>query len=70
MKQSKKPKCRVNSDHDSFPMAHDVLREQIVKTNQNEDDYGSEHNDTSMEQSTETSNIELVELKVVEQPQL
>ena len=51
-------------------MAHDVLREQIVKTNQNEDDYGSEHNDTSMEQSTETSNIELVELKVVEQPQL
>ena len=70
LKQSKKPKCRVNFDHDSFPTAHDVLREQVVEINQNEVDYGFEHNEASMEQSIETNNTEPIKAKVVEQPQL
>jgi len=49
LKQSKKPKRKVNTDHDSFPVPHDVLREQVVEMNQNEADYGSKHNETSME---------------------
>ena len=51
-------------------MAHAVLRQQVVEANQNEVYYGSEHNETSMELSTETNNTEIVEPKVVEQPQL